>query len=561
MKKFYLVLLITLSATIIHAQDVKLEWVKSVGGPHIEVGQEITTDATGNVYTTGIFKFTADFDPGTATFYLTSNGDWDIFIQKLDAKGNFVWAKSMGGMGWDGAYFIKIDDLGDVYVGGFFSGTVDFDPSGATFNLTSNGFTDGFMQKLDSDGNFVWAKSTSDTSQVVGKFTTDELGNVITIGSFSGTVDFDPGTATFNLTSDGDWDAFIQKLDADGNFIWAKSISGISDYSIWFVSTDGVGNVYLMGVYEGIVDFDPGATIFNLGSNDSVDIFIQKLDSEGNFVWANSMGGRNSGAGNSFSTDAFGNIFVTGTFWETVDFDPGPETFNLTSNGYGDIFIQHLDADGKFIWAKSIGGVGFDQGYSLITDISGNVYVSGSFQDVVDFDQTGASFNIISNGYYDVFIQKFDASGKFIWAQSMGGADSDNGYSIHIDDSDNLYLTGRFMGPADFDPGAGIFNLTDVGGGDVFIQKLSQLAEDTDVNTLLSRVSIYPNPIQEQVIVNLGNLKEVSIRVFSVSGQLIYNKENITASIHKFGFNEFPGLYIVELSAQGERRQYKLVKM
>ena len=116
----------------------------------------------------GSFQGTADFDPGAGTFNLTSAGDYDIFISKLDSSGNFVWAKSLGGTGYDVSYGIALDSGGNVYTTGSFSGTVDFDPGAGTFNLTSAGTGDIFVSKLDSNGNFVWARSLGGTSDAVG---------------------------------------------------------------------------------------------------------------------------------------------------------------------------------------------------------------------------------------------------------------------------------------------------------------------------------------------------------------------------------------------------------
>ncbi|MCH8904439.1 MAG: SBBP repeat-containing protein, partial [Bacteroidetes bacterium] len=237
-KKIWLGILITLLSTTIRAQSVKLEWVKSMGGTDNEAGLSITTDSSGNVYVTGYYKGTVDFDPGAATFNLTSNGGWDIFIQKLDASGNFIWAKSMGGTYfYDAGFSITTDAVGNIYVTGIYQDTVVFDPGAATFNLASrNGSWDVFILKMDSSGNFIWAKSMGGTGYDYGRsISIDDMGNVLITGHYQDTADFDPGVSTFNLTSNGFDDVFIQKLDAAGNFLWAKSMGGTFDdygYSI-----------------------------------------------------------------------------------------------------------------------------------------------------------------------------------------------------------------------------------------------------------------------------------------------------------------------------------------
>ena len=345
MKKVMFNFALVLFATTISAQNINFEWARSMGEINNDYGYSITTDTSGNVYTTGFFEGTVDFDPGSGTFNLTSAGNYDIFIQKLDPNGNLLWAKSMSGADFDYGFSITTDASGNVYTAGFFEGTVDFDPGVDTFNLTSVGNYDIFIQKLDPNGNLLWARSMGGADYDYGhSITTDALGNVYTTGYFKGTADFDPGSGTFNLTSVASGDIFIQKLDSNGNLLWAKSMGGFySDYGN-SITTDALGNVYTTGSFRGTVDFDPGAGTLNLTSVASYynDIFIQKLDSNGNLLWAISMGGTNYDSGYSITTDALGNVYTTGFFEGTVDFDPGVDTFNLTSAGQKDIFIQKL---------------------------------------------------------------------------------------------------------------------------------------------------------------------------------------------------------------------------
>src|SRR5690606_23904636 len=143
----------------------------------------------------------------------------------------------------------------------------------------------------------------------------------------------------------------------------------------------------------GTVDFDPGVGVYNLTSLGYDDIFIQKLDSNGDFLWAKRMGSTGSNIGHSIAVDTAGNVYTTGTFGGTVDFDPGVGTFNLTSAGGVDIFIQKLDSNGDFLWAKRMGGIGREQGSSITIDALGNVYTTGSFEEEVDFDPGVGIYN------------------------------------------------------------------------------------------------------------------------------------------------------------------------
>jgi hypothetical protein len=165
------------------------------------LAQKVVTDSSGNVYTTGFFSGTVDFDPGAGTANLTSAGSDDSFISKLDSGGNYVWAKQLGGISAELAIGISVDSSGNVYTTGTFQGTADFDPGAGTANLTSAGGDDSFISKLDSSGNYVWAKQLGSTgADVAYGVSVDSSGNVYTTGFFSGTVDFDPGAGTANLT-------------------------------------------------------------------------------------------------------------------------------------------------------------------------------------------------------------------------------------------------------------------------------------------------------------------------------------------------------------------------
>ncbi|MFC2110817.1 SBBP repeat-containing protein [Bacteroidota bacterium] len=459
MKILYTLLIVILANTSINSQTLNFEWAKSIGGDSADISRCITLDPTGNVYITGYFKGTVDFNPGTSINNLTSTGEEDIFIQKLDSNGNFVWAKSIGGVSRDIARSIALDALGFVYITGYFAGTADFDPGSATYNLTSNGNDDVFILKLNNLGDFVWAKSVGATSRERGySIALDNNGNIYTCGRFVDSVDFDPGAAISTLVSAEGEDVFIIKLNSSGSFIWAKSFAGTLQDVGNFITTDVSGNVYVSGEFEGTTDFDPGATTYNLTSNGYYDVFIAKLNGAGDFVWAKSFGGVDRDGINMTTIDNSGNVYTTGKFQNSVDFDPGTAIHNLTSNGDFDIFIQKLDASGNFLWAKSIGGTLYDQGESITTDNLGNSYVTGYYQQTVDFDPGTQSFPLTSNGAEDIFILKLDNIGDFSWAKSIGGPMSDNAYSIFSDASNNLYLTGYYQSTVDFDVSSSIFN-------------------------------------------------------------------------------------------------------
>lgn len=403
-----------------------------------------------------------------------------LLLQSIQLKSqNFEWAKIIGGFSDQDGRGITVDADGNVYTTGFYDSIADLDPGAGVLNYNAGGSIGCYIQKLDSLGNLVWAKTVYGPWGCWGNaIKLDTSGNICISGGFSGTVDFDPGAGTYNLTGISllGQDLFILKLDVLGNFVWAKNIGGGGVSNVAAMDIDVFGNTYIAGLYSDSIDIDPGAGVLNLFSNGVWDILVIKLDVLGNLAWGKSFGGSDYDGGQSIAIDTFGNVYSTGSYRGTVDFDPGPGTFNLMSvASNSDIYVQKLDSSGNFLWAKSMGGIGLDEGGSIVADASGNIYLTGTFSETSDFDPGAGSYNLTAAGtpsLYDIFIEKLNSSGNFVWAKSIEGIGSDFGKSIAIDNSGYIYLTGYFDQMADFDPGPGVVNITPTIWDDIFVEKL-----------------------------------------------------------------------------------------
>jgi hypothetical protein len=385
----------------------------------------------------------------------------------------FQWAKHIGGIASEQAYSVKTDLAGNSYICGTFSGTTDLDPGPNVFSVT--GSSDFYILKLDVLGNFVWAKKIGGTSDdAVNAMAIDENANCYLTGYFRGTVDFDPSAAVFSVSSPGSSrDVFILKLDADGDFKWVKTFSGGLNEEGFAICLDQQNNIYTTGYFQHNVDFDPGANSFSLSSNGVTvdDIFISKLDSAGNFVWAKRIGASLNDLGRSIDIDGTNDVLLTGHFRGNVDFDPGAGTTMLNAVGDTDIFMLKLDHNGNFKWASRVGGSGEDMGYSIHHDASNNIVIAGHFSGTVDFDQGLALQNLTASSR-DAFTLKVNADGNFMWVKQTGGSSTDRALAVLCDASKNVFTIGYYFGTADLDPSTAVLSSISNGGYDVFITKL-----------------------------------------------------------------------------------------
>jgi hypothetical protein len=479
---FFFFLLINYDAL---SQLPAFNWAVSIGGNEAKSSYDIALDADNNVYIVGRFKGTVDFDPDTTNFNLTAIGGYDIFIAKLSNQGKLLWAKQIGGNSLDYAIAIGIDSTNHIYFTGAFSEVVDFDPNIGIYNLsTLVGYNNTFICKLDTNGSFVWAKKIGNGYNDPFDLKLDNTGNCYITGKFASTVDFDPNTAVFNLSS-ASWqdNGYVLKLDNDGNFIWANAFKG-SEYNHGYgVAVDLQGNVFVVGHFSGTVDFDSGINTFNLttiATNDR-DIYLAKINAAGNLVWAKSYSAPEFNSASKIEVDTFGNTYIVGSFYGTIDFDTGLGVYNVSADsGFMNSYLLKLDTFGNLVWANGITGMGDVILNNVHLDNNNHVYVTGSIRNSADFDPSAASYNITTNGNIDIVFAKYDISGNFKWAKNIGGypfggIGGGNALSICTDENENIYQTGNFGLTVDFDIGADTNNLTSLSNTfqDIFVLKIS----------------------------------------------------------------------------------------
>jgi hypothetical protein len=535
MKKFFSSIMILAFNLSLFSQIPQFEWVKGFGGSDIDLGTSMAADPSGNIYITGSFSTSVDFDPGAGVFNLNvpAPAVHSCYISKLDSAGNFQWAKPINSKFAAQGNCVKIDSDGNIYVAGYFQDSTDFDPGAGVFMLPSSTiYPDVFVLKLDDAGNFLWVKAFQGPSREQGySLDIDPSGNILIAGYFESTVDFDPGPGTYALSSAGTSDVFVTKLNSSGDLLWARRFGASAGDWATEVEVDDDGNVYSCGRFNLTVDFDPGIDSFNLSSpiSCSSDLFLSKLDSSGNFVWATYI--QQTTAGSYSSGDAIavaGNdVFVTGAFSGTSDFDPFGSGAVLNSTYYNQ-FILKLHSDGTFQWVKQITGYGGagSQGTSIIVDPSGNLITSGSFQDVCDFDPGSAVQTLTSlSSSDDVFISVLDPAGNFLFAENLGsGSYTETCRAMISDQFQNLYLLGEFYDAADFNGALSGGVLSTIGPSyDVFLSKFNYLNATSGISEMkAASLSISPNPSVGNF--NIAGLSGCSsIEIFDGRGRKVFH--------------------------------------
>ncbi|MDP4828468.1 MAG: SBBP repeat-containing protein, partial [Flavobacteriales bacterium] len=459
------------------------------------------TDSDGNVIMTGRFDNPTDFDPSpTSEVVLTSTGNVDVFIWKTSADGDFLWVKQIGGSLGQFVEDLAVDSEGSIYITGRMDGLTDFDPSDGIYELNATGGQgagDIFIAKYSSDGDLVWAQRIGTGSAQSGKgIAVDNDGSVYVTGDFFGPlIDFDAGPGETLLSATfGTRDMFILKLSSDGTFQWVKKLNdynqGSGNEFGRGVRVDPSGNLYLHGQFSGTapVDFDPGSGAFELTPAPSlISTFVMKLDASGDFQWARLLDSNISLSKDAFALSATGDLFLGGSFVDTIDADPGVNSDEFTSFGSSDIFISRWSSAGIHVWTRQIGGLELDWASGLAVDSDDNVFFTGGFNDTVDFDPGNGEFSLSTlTSYNHGMICKLDSQGMFEWVVDFGAFNSYcAGINLLVDIDENLIMAGIFYGSIDFDLSPNSQSLlTSQGTQDRCLVKFSQCSPPTALGAI-----------------------------------------------------------------------------
>lgn len=522
----FLIIFLALNA---NGQQPSWVWAKAADylGP-VSGGMSIASDNAGNIFLTG--TLTVSFPVGSQC----------LFLLKCDSYGDTLWMKTTTFVNDDDStspvlsegLSVKVDDAGNIYVAGNFVKTLVF----AGDTLTSKGAVDVLLLKYNQNGDEIWGRSGGSpyADAIINDVMCIKDGNVFITGGWGlNNQSSTPATAQFDnvsITSYGSTDNFIVSYDTAGNVRWAKSLGGASnDLGVArnTVSADSSGNIYVGG---GVVNTSYLGTI----QLNSSGFFVAKSDSNGNFQWAQMITGPMA-VGPFFATDDAGNVYFAGIAWGTISF--GTQSFS------GSAFLAKYDNSGTVLWVKDLGSA---WNFSITVDLSG-AYVIGQFSGTY----INGSDTLISLGYDDVFVSKFDVNGNALWTTQAGGANGDDGSDIALSAGD-VVVCGTHLAPINFGniqvPGAGIF--------------ISKLSQPTGINDIVSgkgTVSVYPNPNSGSFTVDFHGEDYRLLSITDITGKVLYTQQVDNSIRPEFKLSLANGMYFVRLGGEGKSVMQKFI--
>lgn len=364
--------------------DGSLEWFRNAGSPAGDIVTDISIDVNGDLIIVGYYWDNINFQGNILPY----SGVCNMFLVKYSSFGSLIWLKSAWGSGLKIPRGITTDSNGNIYSTGYFSGSVTFDGA-SDITLNSTGGNDAFISKFDSNGDVIWSKSISGSTEQFGKDIQVSGTNLFVSGSFFGYTNF---TNSFSLTSTlNSEDIFLSKYNTiDGNFINAIQIGGQNQDQPSRFSIDMNGDIlFAANVYSSIMI--PGKILIPVGNSDC---FFAKYNQNLNLVWANMFGGTLIDNLSDIKPGPLNTILLVGNFSNSITTNIG----TVTSSGLSDVFVGKTNANGEFIWLEKYGGVGLDFGVGLSS--KGAIYASGVYSG------TGNFGTILSGGISNGFIMK-----------------------------------------------------------------------------------------------------------------------------------------------------------
>ena len=508
-------------------------WAKRAGGNSTDKGQSVTTDNSGNIITTGFFD-SPIIAFGNTNLVNPSTGYHEAYLVKYNGDGNLLWAKKIGGIESEIGASVCVDSSGNIIlVGSFESASITI---GIT-TLPNSGIDDIFVAKFYPNGDLIWAKGfggpSMDNPTCV---TTDSTGNIIFCGNYtSPSLNF----GNITLTNQGSYDLFMTKLNPNGNVLWAKNFGGTNFEIDAYVKCNTNGEIFLSGSFASDSISIGNSTLNNTGL---CDIFLAKFDNNGEAIWSINEGGTDYDFSSQISLDTNGNVYLIGDY-SSASMTVGPNT--LINSGFYDIVISKFNSNGTAIWAKSYGGSSSEDANSIICEDNGSVFASFSFSSTA-ISSGNFYFNNVGNS--DILLMKLDSLGNSVWAQSIGGIDSEECTSMTLDVNKNLIFTGGFRSQPLV---LGSINLNNAGGDDVLLTKIAAASITEIDDQELSLVELYPNPANDVLnVLTAADALGKNYFILDVTGKAIFSGQILDKNASIPVENLANGYYTIIIDSQ-----------
>ena len=362
-----------------------LIWARALtGSDNIRIS-DIVVDDTNHIGVVGSFRGEADLNPGPDHFLVTSKGLDDIFLLRLLPDGGFDWAWAGGHLLTDGGIAIAAGSDSDLYIAGEFEIALSIETESASAGLRNEGEDDVFVARFDSTGGLVWARAFGGKDDDgPTDIALDAAGNVYIVGAFEAKMDTDPSEATHNLHSYGNSDIFVVIFSANGDWLWSTHMGSVAQERNARILIDADGSFYVAGEFDGRADFngdDKGGTITNVGR---LDVFLARYGPRRDYQWVIGIGGSRTDSLAGIDQDAFGSVYVLGTYESLVDFDPGPGQVLLNGTGRDDIFLASYTRQGALRRVRGMVNPQKDFPADIAIDPNDNVIFAGAYRETLD---------------------------------------------------------------------------------------------------------------------------------------------------------------------------------
>ena len=464
--------------------DPTISWATYFGGTSTDIVYGLTTDASGNLFTSGITLSTTGI--ATSGAYLTSytSTSYNAFIAKFSASGSIGWSTYYSGSGGSVltyGFSIAYDGSSSLYLSGYTGCTTGFATSGAFQSTHGGGTYDAYLAKFTTSGSLSWSTYMGGTGTDYSTcVTVDGSGNIYMTGRATSTTGIaSSGAYQTSLAGATSYDAYLAKFNSSGSRIWSTYFGGtVLEYAI-NVAVDASGNPYIAGFTSSTTGVATSGAFHTSHGGGTYDLFLAKFTNGGSLSWATYFGGTGIEENGSVATDASGNVYLAGFTASTTG--TGVATTGAYQTSFGgatyDICLAKFSSSGSLAWSTYFGGPSTDQSVlytkgMAIDPSSGSVYITGQTASTSGIGTSGAYKSTHSGGTNDAFLAQFSPSGSLNMATYYGGTGDDFGQTITVDGSGNLYLGGyTTSGTSTGIATSGAYQTANGGGTDGFIVK------------------------------------------------------------------------------------------